>query len=66
MQLLMLPLSLFEFLFFSAIYLGIFLVNFSEHPIILGGIVLKYFPGDPSGKESACQCGGHQRHRFDP
>ena len=24
------------------------------------------FPGGTSGKESACQCRGHKRHRFDP
>jgi len=24
------------------------------------------FPGGASGKESACQCRRHKRHRFDP
>ena len=24
------------------------------------------FPSGTSGKESACQCRGHKRHRFDP
>ena len=24
------------------------------------------FPGDSSGKEAACQCRRHKRHRFDP
>ena len=24
------------------------------------------FPGDTSGKEPACQCRRHKRHRFDP
>ena len=28
--------------------------------------VLLGFPGDISGKEPACQCGRHKRHRFDP
>ena len=27
---------------------------------------LRYFPGGASGKESACQCRRHKRHRFDP
>lgn len=38
-------------------YVGIFLVNFSEYPIIWGGIVLKYFPGSPSGNELPANAG---------
>ena len=29
-------------------------------------VLLSGFPGDASGKESACQCRRHKRHGFDP
>ena len=33
---------------------------------ILGACGPMGFPGGASGKESACQCRRHQRHRFSP
>ena len=29
-------------------------------------LVLRGFPGDAGGRESACQCRRRKRHRFDP